>query len=525
MLRENVTKPVRSDSTSCPPAERRGERFAHDDGNVLTDDSGRREFTWDAENRLIQVKPGTGYEYPGAKCVQFAYDYRGRRVWKEARTWSNGQWQSPTAAQQRRYLWDGGKLLEEFNASSMVLRKYTWGLDLAGLSGSVNSLEGAGTVGGLLAHHDTALATARDFVYLYDGNGNVGQVVEPATATIYAKHEYDPFGGYRFSSQSGLYYPDYSFTFQFSTKQFDVETNFGYWGERYYLPEYGRWASQDPIGDGGGANLYGFVGNDPTDRYDPFGQCGPPLCAIYTTEVGANGSSSASTPASPMPLALVCLLQEAKPGDKPQLEPESTPCGKALAAALKDPRVVDMEKTLGKCWKKPRCGTESECKGITGGAEGPGVVVSGGRTTGQDVVMCGDFDVETLLHELIHVRDNCKLGKNGEPVITTPNDTDFACREIRAIVCSGECDHLDVADPQTYNRDKCIQDKCLTHTVQACKYQQSSNPKACEGKTGKDLEAWAKGQCDTAYKEKDKSRCAGCSGLPPGVRGQGGGGE
>jgi RHS repeat-associated protein len=327
MLRENVTKPVRSDSTSCPPAERRGERFAHDDGNVLTDDSGRREFTWDAENRLIQVKPGTGYEYPGAKCVQFAYDYRGRRVWKEARTWSNGQWQSPTAAQQRRYLWDGGKLLEEFNASSTVLRKYTWGLDLAGLSGSVNSLEGAGTVGGLLAHHDTALATARDFVYLYDGNGNVGQVVEPATATIYAKHEYDPFGGYRFSSQSGLYYPDYSFTFQFSTKQFDVETNFGYWGERYYLPEYGRWASQDPIGHAGGANLYGYVLNDPIGSFDPVGQCGPPVCAIYTTEVGANGSSSdgGASAGSPLPPVLLCLQQQTQPSagqaDRAALQP------------------------------------------------------------------------------------------------------------------------------------------------------------------------------------------------------------
>jgi len=28
-----------------------------------------------------------------------------------------------------------------------VVRKYTWGLDLAGLNGSVNSLEGAGGIG------------------------------------------------------------------------------------------------------------------------------------------------------------------------------------------------------------------------------------------------------------------------------------------------------------------------------------------------------------------------------------------
>ena len=36
------------------------------------------------------------------------------------------------------------------------------------------------------------------YVYLYDGNGNVGQVVDPnapsATASLKAKYEYDPYG-------------------------------------------------------------------------------------------------------------------------------------------------------------------------------------------------------------------------------------------------------------------------------------------------------------------------------------------
>lgn len=31
---------------------------------------------------------------------------------------------------------------------------------------------------------------------------------------------------------------------------------------RYYDPVTGRWASKDPIGEEGGVNLYGFVGND-----------------------------------------------------------------------------------------------------------------------------------------------------------------------------------------------------------------------------------------------------------------------
>ncbi len=39
----------------------------------------------------------------------------------------------------------------ELDGSDNVVRKYTWGLDLAGQHGSVNSLESAGGIGGLLA--------------------------------------------------------------------------------------------------------------------------------------------------------------------------------------------------------------------------------------------------------------------------------------------------------------------------------------------------------------------------------------
>lgn len=33
----------------------------------------------------------------------------------------------------------------------------------------------------------------------------------------------------------------------------------------YYDPVQGRWCSRDPIGEQGGVNLYGFVGNDGVD--------------------------------------------------------------------------------------------------------------------------------------------------------------------------------------------------------------------------------------------------------------------
>lgn len=40
---------------------------------------------------------------------------------------------------------------------------------------------------------------------------------------------------------------------------------------RAYVPGSGRWLSRDPIGEKGGVNLYGYVGNRPITSWDPLG--------------------------------------------------------------------------------------------------------------------------------------------------------------------------------------------------------------------------------------------------------------
>jgi RHS repeat-associated protein len=45
-----------------------------------------------------------------------------------------------------------------------------------------------------------------------------------------------------------------------------------YYGYRYYNPQLGTWPSRDPIGEAGGLNLYGVVGNDGVNNVDLYGQ-------------------------------------------------------------------------------------------------------------------------------------------------------------------------------------------------------------------------------------------------------------
>jgi RHS repeat-associated protein len=64
----------------------------------------------------------------------------------------------------------------------------------------------------------------------------------------------------------------------------DLDTDFGYTGHYYhaasglhlapyrgYNPKLGRWLSRDPIEEGGGINLYGYVLNSPTSQTDRLG--------------------------------------------------------------------------------------------------------------------------------------------------------------------------------------------------------------------------------------------------------------
>jgi RHS repeat-associated protein len=229
------------------------------DGNMTSD--GSFLYTWDAENRLTSVTPKPALA-AGSKRLVFTYDYMNRRVRKRVYAHTGSGWPT-TPSEDSRFVYDGWNVLlvlDGLNANAVV-RRYTWGLDLS------DTLHSAGGIGGLLAAQEVAPLT--DCLYLYDGNGNVGQVLDAEDGSIVAKYEYDPYGNTLVSA--GTYASGNPF--RFSTKYADDETGLYYYGYRYYTPRLGRWLSRDPIGENGGWNVHAFVVNLPTSVIDKVGMC------------------------------------------------------------------------------------------------------------------------------------------------------------------------------------------------------------------------------------------------------------
>jgi len=226
----------------------------HDhDGNQLTTGLGQA-YVWDAENRLVSVEPVI--PIASSKKVVNTYDYQSRRVRRVVLIYASGAW---TLSTDEKYIYEGWNVIARLRLTSgtwALDATHTWGLDLS------RTFQGAGGVGGLLSVSEGS----NSYHYTYDANGNVSEVLN-AAGVVAAHYEYDAFGGT--VQATGAYAQ--SNEYRFSTKPFESETGLYYYGYRFYDPSTGRWLSRDPIGERGGRNLYGMVGNNFINRWDLLG--------------------------------------------------------------------------------------------------------------------------------------------------------------------------------------------------------------------------------------------------------------
>jgi len=159
------------------------------------------------------------------------------------------------ALSETRIVRDGNLELQDRDGSNAVIRDYVWGLHLGG------------GIGGLLDIRESS----NNYHPLYDGKGNITALSNTA-GTIVAQYRYGSFG--KLEAKTG----SIDQPFGFSTKRTDPKTGLVYYGYRFYHPDMERWLNRDPIGERGGINLYGFVGNNPINWIDPWGLMILPEC-------------------------------------------------------------------------------------------------------------------------------------------------------------------------------------------------------------------------------------------------------
>jgi len=259
-----------------PPAT---ENYGYDlDGNTTSD--GRWIYTWDAENRLVQMIANSNVPDSAKRKLVFEYDWLGRRIRKQVYIFSGGAYPG-TPNTDTKFVYDGWNLLAELNASNGLIRTYTWGNDLSG------SPYGAGGVGGLLM---VKTATGNPAFVAYDGNGNLSGLVDATTGATLAVYEYGPFGELiRATGSYAIQNP-----FRSASKYTDDESDSVYYGYRYYNPSTGRWLSRDPVAESGGNNVYVLLNNRPIFLFDALGLA--PSCACAKEPCQQRNESGGKSP-------------------------------------------------------------------------------------------------------------------------------------------------------------------------------------------------------------------------------------
>jgi RHS repeat-associated protein len=218
--------------------ERNTRAFAYDEaGNVRLDARGRDllELSYDAAGRLSAVDKN------GRSVGEYGYDAWGRRVSKRTRR------------SQTFYSYDrAGRLLAEHDEEGRTTRELVW-LPMDGLRATPIAV--------------VADVSRRARLYhVHSDHRGTPRAMTDARGSVVWESDLAPFGSTdRMSRRVGL-------DLRFLGQLYDPETGYHQNWHRDYDPTLGRYLQADPLGVGGGLNVYSYAHQNPMQYLDPDGR-------------------------------------------------------------------------------------------------------------------------------------------------------------------------------------------------------------------------------------------------------------
>ncbi|MEI8124759.1 MAG: RHS repeat-associated core domain-containing protein, partial [Parachlamydiaceae bacterium] len=212
-------------------------------------------YHYDALDRL------TGVEISKNIKVVFSYDSFNRRLSKDVSTWDANAQQWRRLSRQL-FLYDGEKEIGVADEKGNLVTLRILGTGIMGMGHSSE-------IGAAVAHEIDSTV----YVPVHDHRGNVCCLIDAASGAAAEYYRYSAFGETAIYSALGEAITESAIgnPWMFSSKRFDPETGFVFYGKRYYDPEFGRWLTKDPLGSFDGPNPYAFLHNNPLSSIDSFG--------------------------------------------------------------------------------------------------------------------------------------------------------------------------------------------------------------------------------------------------------------